>query len=254
MRSEKISLILIALVLVVSEISYTELNLSFGLYCYGIAVAGIIISLIFTSQSREVDQLLYGLMILPVIRFVGSCMPVRELEPLLRVPIVYLVFFLSVLIVFYYSDLDSYRLGIRKEKLYLLPFALLLGAGLGLIEYHILQPEKLVPALTVESIMVGVVNISIVTGFIEEFMFRGLIQNFSKHIFSKWYILYTNLIFASMHLVWGNIIEIAFVFLVGILFSVIYLKTQNLIVVSGIHASINFFLYIVYPVFTPLLF
>jgi len=248
MNDEKIGLILIALLLLVSEISYTTIDISFGLYCYGIVVAGMIISLIFTDQSRNVNQLLQAIMILPVIRFVGSCMPIRELSPFLRVPIVYLIFFIPVLIVFYYSDLDSFRIGIRKKGLYLFPVAIILGAILGFIEYYILAPERIVDEFTFENIFIGTVNIAIITGFIEEFMFRGLIQNFSKNIFKRGYILYTNIIFATMHLVWGSYIEIGFVFLIGLLFSFIYLKTKNLIIVSTIHASINFFLYIIYPI------
>jgi len=111
-----------------------------------------------------------------------------------------------------------------------------------------LAPERIVDEFTFENIFIGTVNIAIITGFIEEFMFRGLIQNFSKNIFKRGYILYTNIIFATMHLVWGSYIEIGFVFLIGLLFSFIYLKTKNLIIVSTIHASINFFLYIIYPI------
>lgn len=245
---EKISLILIALILLVSEISYTMIDVSFGLYCYGLVVAVIIISLIFTDQSRDVNQLLQAIMILPVIRFVGSCMPIRELSPFLKVPIVYLTFFIPVLIVFYYSDLDSFQTGIKKKGLYLLPIAIILGAILGFVEYNILAPERIVNEFTFENIFIGIVNIAIITGFVEEFMFRGLIQNFSKNIFKRGYILYTNIIFATMHLVWGSYMEIVFVFFIGILFSFIYLKTKNLIIVSTIHASINFFLYIIYPI------
>ena len=249
MDNEKISLILIALLLLVSEISYNMIDISFGLYCYGIVVVGIIISLVFTDQSRNAKQLLQAIMILPVMRFVEACMPIKELSPFLRVPIVYLTFFIPVLIVFYYSDLDSFQIGIRRKGLYLFPVAIVLGAILGFIEYNILASEILANELTFETIFIGIVNIGIITGFIEEFMFRGLIQNFSKNIFKKSYILYTNFIFAAMHLGWGSYAEIIFVFLAGILFSLIYLKTKNLIIVTSIHASINFFLYIVYPIY-----
>ena len=158
MEMEKISLILIALILLVSEISYTMIDVSFGLYCYGLVVAVIIISLIFTDQSRDVNQLLQAIMILPVIRFVGSCMPIRELSPFLKVPIVYLTFFIPVLIVFYYSDLDSFQIGIKKKGLYLFPVAIILGAILGFVEYNILAPERIVNEFTFENIFIGIVK------------------------------------------------------------------------------------------------
>jgi len=75
------------------------------------------------------------------------------------------------------------------------------GFGFGAAEYFILKPEAIIAQFTWLEILPLVLIFLACTGFVEEFIFRGVLQHSAEEAFSRGGILYTSLVFMVLHLI-----------------------------------------------------
>jgi membrane protease YdiL (CAAX protease family) len=124
----------------------------------------------------------------------------------------------------------------------------LTGILFGAIEYLILQPESLATNFAIlESLILAIVLI-LSTGFVEELVFRGILQNAALTVFTERVsVLGISIIFAILHIGWLSLLDVIFVFIIGLFFSYVVLKTKSIIGVSLSHGITNVFLFIVMP-------
>ena len=229
----------------VAEITLIKYNIEIGLSLYSIFLAFLILSLIFRRFILEVKEALFITGIIPLMRLLGALLPLENLSFLSRIIGVYSVLLIVTFIIF--KNLNLKKIS-GKDYMSFLPLAIILGIVLGWIEFQILSPSPVFEHLNLKTILLGL-GIMGLTGVAEEFIFRGLMQNHFLSIFNiATTILLTNLIFMFMHLIWLNYLELIFVFVVGSLCGIIYYKTNNLILVSVLHAMINFSLFVLSPV------
>jgi membrane protease YdiL (CAAX protease family) len=178
-------------------------------------------------------------------RLLGALLPLEGLSFLPRIIGVYSVLLIATFIVF--KNVNFKKISGTKFMGFL-PLAITLGIALGLIEFRILRPEQIFEYLNLRTILLGF-GIMGLTGFAEEFIFRGLMQNHFLRIFNVvTTILLTNIIFMLMHLIWLNYLELIFVFVVGTLCGIIYYRTKNLVLVSALHGMVNFSLFVISPI------
>ncbi|MDI6810383.1 MAG: CPBP family intramembrane metalloprotease [archaeon] len=88
------------------------------------------------------------------------------------------------------------------------------------------------------------------TCFLEELVFRGLLQHNALRVMSKWSgILFVFMIFGVLHV--GNLVllDSVLAFSVGFLFSVVREKTGSIYGISISHGVINIVLFLIAPVF-----
>lgn len=234
--------------LLISELVFTEYNLRIGLIFFSTMLAGLISSLIFFDFEENIKNLLMCVMILPITRLVGSTMPIQNLNFFTRISLVYTVVFVTTFLIFYNTKINFKEIGYSFKKLEYLPIAIILGMILAYIEYNILSPERLIDSLSFKNIMIGVVSMLVFTGYVEELIFRGLIQNILEKLYSQGKALvFSNILFTIMHIVWRDPLEILFVFMAGMTMGAIFAKTRSLILVSSVHGTINFFLFVIFP-------
>jgi len=124
---------------------------------------------------------------------------------------------------------------------------LLLGVALGLVELWILQPDPLISSLRWQELAVPVLILLVSTGFTEELVFRGVIQRVSLESGLRYGILYVSILFALLHVGYGSLTDVAFVFAVGLLFGYLVARTGSLLGVSLAHGLTNVGLYLVVP-------
>jgi membrane protease YdiL (CAAX protease family) len=125
--------------------------------------------------------------------------------------------------------------------------AVLAGGVLAEIEYAILQPESLVPALTPTTGMT-IVGVMLFVGVIEEVIYRGLLQPFLQERVGRWGgILATALLYGTMHSAYGDLAPIAFAVGFGVLVGYLYDRTDSMAHVVLIHGSLNVFLFALIP-------
>jgi membrane protease YdiL (CAAX protease family) len=124
----------------------------------------------------------------------------------------------------------------------------LFGIGLGYIEYLILRPAPLVGVLTLGQIWLPALILIIFTGILEELVFRGLMQAAFTKKFGPWLTnLLVSLLFAVLHLGYGSLPDMVFVFVVAVLFGLVTRWTGSIIGVSLAHGLTNVTLFLIFP-------
>ena len=121
----------------------------------------------------------------------------------------------------------------------------------GVIEYFLLAPEPMVIELTWREVWLPALIFLFCTGFVEEFIFRGVLQRTATEVFGSWWgIIYVSLLFAVLHMGFISWIDIVFVFAVALFFGWVVKKTGSLFGVTLAHGITNILLYLVVPFFS----
>ncbi len=104
--------------------------------------------------------------------------------------------------------------------------------------------------LTWQAVWLPALIFLVCTGFVEELIFRGVLQRTAVEAFGGWGIIYVSLLFASAHLIhyWevgltGILIDITFVFIIALFFGWVVKKTGSLFGVTLAHGITNIILY-----------
>jgi membrane protease YdiL (CAAX protease family) len=78
----------------------------------------------------------------------------------------------------------------------------LVGIGLGIAEYLILILEPLISEVILQTAWLPALVLLLYTGFVEEFVFRGILQKAATDAFGGWGIVYVSFLFAMVHIGW----------------------------------------------------
>jgi membrane protease YdiL (CAAX protease family) len=139
--------------------------------------------------------------------------------------------------------------GFTKHKL--LKYSLIglaIGIPTGIVEYLVLQPAPSYPEFSLIYFFRDLAYMLIFVAIAEELLFRGLIQRDLASVFGwKWALFATSMIFAVMHLTWRSIPELGFVFIAGLIFGGLYLKTKSMTASIVMHGINNVILVAVAP-------
>jgi membrane protease YdiL (CAAX protease family) len=223
----------------------------------GLPAHALLLGLLITLGARATDsarrELFWTLTLAPVIRIASLSLPLGRLPLLAWYPLIGVPIFAAAFV-------TARRLGYTRTQIGLtvslsqLPLHLALtamGCVLGLGEYLIFRPAPLAEHFTVEAIWQPALTLLIFTGFEEELIFRGLMQRAALRALGRWGLVYVSLVFAVLHIGYLSVLDLVFVFLVGMLFSVITLRTRSLFGVTLAHGAINAGLFLIYPYLAP---
>ena len=124
----------------------------------------------------------------------------------------------------------------------------LTGLGFGVAEYIILKPEAMVAGLSLQAVWLPALMFLACTGFVEELMFRGVLQRTAVEAFvGKWGIVYVSLLFAVLHMGFLSWVDVVFVFVIALFFGWIVKETGTLFGVTLSHGITNALLYLILP-------
>jgi membrane protease YdiL (CAAX protease family) len=130
----------------------------------------------------------------------------------------------------------------------------LTGLVFGYVEYQILEPEPLAKAFTWEQLWVPVLILLFSTGFVEEVIFRGVMQRAATEALGRFGVLYVAILFTTLHVGYKSLLDVLFVFGVALFFGWAVAKTRSILGVTLSHGLINIVLFLVVPllpVFNP---
>ncbi len=125
----------------------------------------------------------------------------------------------------------------------------LTGVVFGVAEYFILAPEAMVAELTWQEVWLPALILLLGTGFVEEFIFRGVLQRSAVEAFEGWGVIYVSLLFAILHIGFLSWIDVVFVFVIALFFGWVVKKTGSLLGVTLSHGITNILLYVIFPFF-----
>jgi membrane protease YdiL (CAAX protease family) len=200
-----------------------------------------------SGQLSEGRRLALALTLAPLIRLLSLSLPLTRFPQATWYPIVAIPLLIAAWIVIRLLGVSRHELGLRVGNL---PLQLMLvggGLGLGAAEYAILRPAPLVADYTWSAVVLPALSLVIFTGFTEELIFRGLLQTVAAPALIRSTIVYVGLLFAALHIGYLSVVDVVFVFAVGVLFGEIVRRGGSILGVTLAHGLTNVTLFLIMP-------
>jgi CAAX protease family protein len=240
------SLALYLLGITLAELLTTYFDPRLGLILHGGLLMLILFHAAFVSSAKE-RKFLLALSMAPLIRLLSLSMPLEGYEFTYWYAIIGVPLMLSAYLVLRLNGYKPADVGLSASRLPLQLLIGLAGFALGWAEYQILKPPPLVQTWHLQDIWIPMLILLVFTGFLEEFIFRGLMQRASQDVLSKYGLYYVSLLFAVLHIGYRSFFDFGFVLLVGLAFALITKHTRSIWGVSLAHGLTNIALYIIVP-------
>ena len=197
--------------------------------------------------------LLLSLALIPLVRIISLCMPLADIPQMWWYPIIYAPLLAAAVVVMRILDYSPGQVGLTFKWLPVQLVVGLTGVVLGAVEYFILAPEAMVAELTWQEMWLPALIFLVCTGFIEELIFRGVLQRSAVEAFGGWGVVYISLLFAILHIGFLSWIDAVFAFVIALFFGWVVKKTGSLLGVTLSHGITNIVLYLVVPFFANLI-
>lgn len=237
----------------VSAVAIAELLTVFvaplvGLACHWILLIYSLVQTVFNIDKTSRDLLL-GLSLIPLIRIISISLPLAGVPQLYWYLLIYLPLLAATLAVIRILGLKLKQVGFVLGNVPLqISLGIISGFSLGTLEYLILKPAPIVSSLSIEEIWLPSLVLLVTTGFVEELIFRGVLQKLAVTTMGVVPgIIYVSLAFAVLHFGFYSALGVFFVFLVAVIFAVVVKKTGSLLAVTLSHGLTNIMLFAVAP-------
>ena len=170
--------------------------------------------------------LLLSLALVPLVRIISLCMPLANIPLIWWFPIIYAPLLGAAIVVMRLLDYSREQVGLTVKWLPVQLVVGLTGVVFGIAEYFILRPEAMVAELTWQAIWLPAVILLLCTGFVEELIFRGVLQRAALEALGGG-IVYISLIFATLHIGSLSWIDVVFVFVIALFFGWVVKKQAH---------------------------
>ncbi|MFH1381573.1 MAG: type II CAAX endopeptidase family protein [Chloroflexota bacterium] len=220
-----------------------------GIIAYILILFALVVHAALTSQ-RPQQQIFLSVALVPLIRVISLAMPLATIPQIWWYPIIYVPLLGAAIMVMRVLGYKAKDVGLIFGPLrsqFAVPFT---GLAFGVIEYLIVRPEaEVVNPVLLQTWPLSAFLLLTCTGFVEEFIFRGILQHSAEESFGSWQgIIYVSLLFAVVHLIHQSLLDLIFVFVVAVFFGWIVKKTGSLLGVTLAHGVTNIVLFLVAPV------
>jgi hypothetical protein len=250
-REYAVTLVFYLLALITAELLTTYVNKIWGLSAHTIILFILLVNAAMV-ESEDFSNLLRSMMPIPIIRIVGLSIPMMQIKPLYWFPIVAIPLFAASIVIMRRQNLSLKDVGVfmgdYRDNYRVQFFIAITGFFTGIIEFFILRPDPLIAQFTPVLLIGGFIVLLLSTGLAEELLFRGILQkNTMKLIGPAWGLLYTSLIFTTMHIGWIYFADLVFVFSVAMFYGFCLIKTKSIIGITMAHGISNSMLFLVMP-------
>lgn len=121
------------------------------------------------------------------------------------------------------------------------------GLFIGYLEYRILKPDPLVVYSHWQELIYPALVLLIFTGFVEEFIFRGIMQRAALLVLGRFGLFYVALIFALLHIGYHSLVDVVFVFAIGVLWGWLAKTSRSIVGITLAHGLTNITLFLIFP-------
>jgi membrane protease YdiL (CAAX protease family) len=236
-------------VLSVILIIIAEIFLFFGYGISSVAIHSINILLIIGFTILKSDhRLIQALLLVSLLRIVNLSLPVFFSFTIYWFASLYGIMFIPIALTIREQNLRLRDLGMTFSKIYLLPFAIILGIGLGIIEFIIFSPSALIPNLTPGEIFKLSIVMFFFIGLVEEIIFRSMLQQRLEEKIGLFKgLIVASIIFGAMHSGYSNYYEFLFASFAGLMIGFGFQRTRSLPFAIIAHGVNNVILYGILP-------
>jgi membrane protease YdiL (CAAX protease family) len=217
-----------------------------GLILHCIILTTLLLQSSFTNQIDQ-RRFLLALSLAPLIRMISLLMPFKLFPTIYWYAVVAVPLFVAAFLIARTAHITRQMTGMVLSSL---PMQLLVGLSgiiLGFVEYVILRPAPLIPALRWDLFLIPALILFVFTGFLEELIFRGLLQSTALPFLRQYAIPYIAGVFAVLHLGYRSVPDFVFVFGVALFFGYIVKRSGSIVGVTIAHGLINILLFLVFP-------
>jgi len=235
-------------------VTLAEVAVLFGLTDLGLAIHAVallvLLWLVFVTGGGVVAY--EALLFVPLLRLLNLGTGTVGSHPYLWLSFVYLLVIGGLAVVLADREFTAASIGVwplptGTARRYLL-VAVVVGSGLGGVQW-VLDLESTPTDVTPVSALLAVLVVGILVGFVEELLFRGVLQpSVADIVGTPTAIVAVSVVFASMHSVWREPMNVLFAFLVSLYLGWEYARTRNFWYVCLVHAMINVQVYAVLPI------
>ncbi len=213
-----------------------------------ILAAVIVYSSMIGQQTRQ--RIFLSFALVPLVRIIGWCMPLVNIPMIWWYPIIYVPLAVAAFVLMRVLGYRMTDIGLNFNRIPIQLLVALTGVAFGVAEYFILRGEaEAVRVVLQETQVLAGFLLLACTGFVEELIFRGVLQRSIAPLWGGGGLVYVSLLFASLHMIHNSLIDLAFVFVVAMFFAWVVKRTGSLLGVTLAHGVTNIMLYLVLPLF-----
>jgi membrane protease YdiL (CAAX protease family) len=211
-----------------------------------VLVAFLLAYLAWTSEPAR--RLLLALALVPIVRLLSLSLPSLLVPVLDWYVLIGIPALLGILLVARTLRLRPADLGLGRPRR-IRPHVLAASSGLllGLPAYLISRPDPMVAIPTPFLIAQAAVILAVFGGFLEELLFRGLIQSVASSVLARGGIIVSSLTTTIMYASSLNVRYILFMTLVAIFFGLVVRRTGSIAGTTGAHAILLVTQLVVWP-------
>lgn len=238
---------LYALAVTAAEIVTAYYDPLYGIAWHMVLLAALLVHASITYK-HSIKLVYLALSLAPMIRIMSLSMPLTGVASIYCYLVISLPLFAAAAYVMKFAGFNPGEVGLTAGNVPLQLLVALLGIPLGLMEYLILKPAPLVAEFSIQYAWLPALILLVSTGFLEEFIFRGVMYHAAVETLGRWYsIVYFSFIFGVMHITHRSPLDLVFVFAVALIFSMAVSFFKSLFGVSLAHGLTNIGLYIIWP-------
>ena len=219
-----------------------------GMLSHTVILTVIIVRSALVNQYLH-QQLLLPLALVPLLKITSLAMLVTSMPPILSYYLSYVPLFAAAAVVMAILGYTRKQVGLSLKRFPVQLVVGLTGIIFGVAGYFVLAPEPVIADLSLPEVVFPALVLFACTGFIEEFVFRGVLQSSSTKVFGGWGVVYVSLLFTVANLGFVPGIGLVFVFVVALFFGWVVRKTGSLLGVTLSHGVTNIVLFIIAPFF-----
>lgn len=234
--------------LVIAEALTTLISPRTGMVLHGLILISLLLLAALSFRKREY-RFLVALALAPLIRLLSLALPLANFPFIFWYAVVGVPLFIATFMSARVTGLKRNMIGLRISWR-ALPVQLLIGStglAIGLIEYLILRPDPLIAEMRWELIWLPALILLLFTGFLEELIFRGVMQTSSLQELGRIGIIFVAVVFAVLHLGYRSILDMILVLVVAVMFGLVVQRFNSIVGVSISHGLTNISLYLVFP-------
>lgn len=224
-------------------ISVAESLIVFGNAVVGMGVHTLILLglTLYAGLGRDMthSRLALVLTLLPLIRILSLTLPLAKLPQLAWYPMVLTPLIVVAVIVIRQSGLARAELGLRSGNPLLQLMLMGSGLGIGALQYWLLEPTQLVTAFSWNVFLLATLLVLLLTGVLEELIFRGILQAVALPLLGRWALFYVALLFATMYMGYRSVGTVTLALGVGLVFAYAVRWGGSIIGVALAHGLIN---------------
>jgi uncharacterized protein len=246
-RELKIFILCLSLI-VLAEIVTTFVNPLYGIFIHSTLLFSLMALSAFWQKTDNTSNFFLCLSIAPLIRIFSLSLPLSYMPSYVWYIVAGVPMLIAAVTVIRIQALPLKNIGLTIKKPKIQFLIMLTGIPFGALEYFILKPSPMASGLTIADLVLLSVAFILATGFVEELVFRGVFQSSAIKMFgAKTGLIAVSAVFAALHIGWASLIDVVFVFLIGLFFGIIVYKTGSLAGVSLAHGLTNVLLFMILP-------